>query len=419
MCGIVGYTGPRPCQEILLAGLEKLEYRGYDSAGPVAGRRTAASTRCAPSGNLQALRERDERRARSGAVSGIGHTRWATHGRVTEANCHPHDDTSGPRAHRAERHRRELDRPQEASCVADGAEFTLRDRRRGGRPPDRLALRRRPRRGRAPAPTTSCAATTRSCACTPTSPTCWSAPARSARWWSASARARTSSPRRSPPSWPTPAGSSWSRTTRSWWSPPRAPASSTPPARAVEREVEEVDWDEEAAEKGGYETFMLKEIHEQPDAVAETVADRLAHGTRRARRHRHHRRRAARPAPRGDRGLRHLLPRRADRPLRDRGVVARAGGDGRRLGVPLPRPGDRRARPGDRHLPVGRDGRHAGRHAPGAREGRQGAGRHQRDGQPGHARLRRRAVHPRRASRSAWPPPRPSSPRWPRCTCSR
>ena len=47
--------------------------------------------------------------------------------------------------------------------------------------------------------------------------------------------------------------------------------------RAVEREVEEVDWDEEAAEKGGYETFMLKEIHEQPDAVAETVADRLAH----------------------------------------------------------------------------------------------------------------------------------------------
>ena len=47
----------------------------------------------------------------------------------------------------------------------------------------------------------------------------------------------------------------------------------------VEREVQEVDWDEDAAEKGGYETFMLKEIHEQPDAVAETVADRLAHDT--------------------------------------------------------------------------------------------------------------------------------------------
>src|SRR2546421_2714803 len=46
-----------------------------------------------------------------------------------------------------------------------------------------------------------------------------------------------------------------------------------------EREPEEVTWDEDAAEKGGYETFMLKEIHEQPDAVAETVADRLASGT--------------------------------------------------------------------------------------------------------------------------------------------
>jgi glucosamine--fructose-6-phosphate aminotransferase (isomerizing) len=47
---------------------------------------------------------------------------------------------------------------------------------------------------------------------------------------------------------------------------------------AIDREIEEVDWDEEAAEKAGYETFMLKEIHEQPDAVAETVGDRLAHG---------------------------------------------------------------------------------------------------------------------------------------------
>ncbi len=43
----------------------------------------------------------------------------------------------------------------------------------------------------------------------------------------------------------------------------------------IERDVEEVTWDEEAAEKGGYETFMLKEIHEQPDAVAETITDRL------------------------------------------------------------------------------------------------------------------------------------------------
>ena len=54
-----------------------------------------------------------------------------------------------------------------------------------------------------------------------------------------------------------------------------AATSSTQPGRPVDRAIEEVSWDEEAAEKGGYETFMLKEIHEQPDAVAETIADRL------------------------------------------------------------------------------------------------------------------------------------------------
>ena len=57
---------------------------------------------------------------------------------------------------------------------------------------------------------------------------------------------------------------------------PRGRAGSpTPTGRRVERELEEVTWDEDAAEKGGYETFMLKEIHEQPDAVAETITDRL------------------------------------------------------------------------------------------------------------------------------------------------
>ena len=52
------------------------------------------------------------------------------------------------------------------------------------------------------------------------------------------------------------------------------------PAMQVDREIEEITWDEEAAEKAGYPTFMLKEIHEQSDAVAETIADRLAHDDR-------------------------------------------------------------------------------------------------------------------------------------------
>ena len=59
--------------------------------------------------------------------------------------------------------------------------------------------------------------------------------------------------------------------------PRRRRSSCTPTGTAIEREVEEIDWDDEPAEKAGYATFMLKEIHEQSDAVAETIADRLAH----------------------------------------------------------------------------------------------------------------------------------------------
>ncbi|HEY2656935.1 MAG TPA: glutamine--fructose-6-phosphate aminotransferase, partial [Solirubrobacteraceae bacterium] len=128
MCGIVGYVGSRKAQPLLLAGLEKLEYRGYDSAGVSVLRGERIETVRAV-GNLSQLRDaiaaRPEQaqdrgrvehavvgRADSGAVAlaepsqvregagawtpvgtGIGHTRWATHGRVTEANAHPHSDT--------------------------------------------------------------------------------------------------------------------------------------------------------------------------------------------------------------------------------------------------------------------------------------------------------------------------------------
>src|SRR5688500_7704291 len=99
MCGIVGYVGTRPVGEILLAGLEKLEYRGYDSAGiSVLAGGELESVRAV--GNLSALRiavaERDVDHAvalaDAPATTGIGHTRWATHGRVTEENAHPHFD---------------------------------------------------------------------------------------------------------------------------------------------------------------------------------------------------------------------------------------------------------------------------------------------------------------------------------------
>src|SRR5471030_2167909 len=104
MCGIVGYVGMRPVRELLLAGLAKLEYRGYDSAGisVIAGDRIEAVRAV---GNLGALRAKLEEQARESAGAavavaappasiGIGHTRWATHGRVSEENAHPHYDSA-------------------------------------------------------------------------------------------------------------------------------------------------------------------------------------------------------------------------------------------------------------------------------------------------------------------------------------
>ncbi len=93
MCGIVGYVGPRPTGELLLESLARLEYRGYDSAGLAIaqGGRLAVSK---AAGKLDNLRSTLGREIPDG-VSGIGHTRWATHGRPTDTNAHPHIDTDG------------------------------------------------------------------------------------------------------------------------------------------------------------------------------------------------------------------------------------------------------------------------------------------------------------------------------------
>jgi glucosamine--fructose-6-phosphate aminotransferase (isomerizing) len=90
MCGIVGYVGPRASQDILLSGLARLEYRGYDSAGIAVidgdgdlGMRKRA-------GKLSVLRDDLAREPLSDGTTGIGHTRWATHGGPTDVNAHPH-----------------------------------------------------------------------------------------------------------------------------------------------------------------------------------------------------------------------------------------------------------------------------------------------------------------------------------------
>jgi glutamine---fructose-6-phosphate transaminase (isomerizing) len=94
MCGIVGYIGPKAASPILLEGLRKLEYRGYDSAG-IATLQDDRTVHCVRAkGKLNNLQEKLEQEHNPAAI-GIGHTRWATHGKPEEHNAHPHRDTEG------------------------------------------------------------------------------------------------------------------------------------------------------------------------------------------------------------------------------------------------------------------------------------------------------------------------------------
>ena len=89
MCGIVGYVGPKEKKEILLEGLSELEYRGYDSAG-IAVIENNKLTSFKAVGKLKNLQEKTKNYQSSGFGVSIGHTRWATHGKPTELNAHPH-----------------------------------------------------------------------------------------------------------------------------------------------------------------------------------------------------------------------------------------------------------------------------------------------------------------------------------------
>ena len=93
MCGIVGYIGNKEAYPIIINGLKRLEYRGYDSAGFVvnAGKFISEKTK----GKVSDLEEKSAKDTLSGATSGIGHTRWATHGVPNDVNSHPHFSNSG------------------------------------------------------------------------------------------------------------------------------------------------------------------------------------------------------------------------------------------------------------------------------------------------------------------------------------
>jgi glucosamine--fructose-6-phosphate aminotransferase (isomerizing) len=280
VCGIVGYVGHRPVQEILLAGLEKLEYRGYDSAG-ISVQSDDGLEAVRAVGNLAQLRGTVAERDSGGGVAvltrpattGIGHTRWATHGRVSEANAHPHFDTDD-RVHVVVNGIVENYMELKHELLDEGAVFTsetdaeviahlVSRHLNGGGLEEAVRLAYARLRGH------------------------YAFVAVAADEPGVIVAARKECPlvigRGDDEQFVGSAIPAFLAHTR------RVQliendeivvltaddarfmrADGTP----VEREVQEVDWSTEAAEKGGYETFMLKEIHEQADAVAETLADR-------------------------------------------------------------------------------------------------------------------------------------------------
>ena len=282
MCGIVGYVGHRPVQDILLDGLQKLEYRGYDSAGiSLLEGDELRSVRAV--GNLSRLREAVHA-AGDGAVAvaereattGIGHTRWATHGRVTEENAHPHYDMDN-RVHVVVNGIVENYLELKQELVAQGAEFSsetdveviahLVSRELDSAGGLLEAVRRVYARLRGHYAFVA---------------VCTDEP-------DLVVGARKECPlvigRGDGEQFlgsGIPAFLEHTRRVQVIENDeivaihPDGVDIIRPDGTPVERPVETVEWDAETAEKGGYETFMLKEIHEQADAVAETIGERAA-----------------------------------------------------------------------------------------------------------------------------------------------
>jgi glucosamine--fructose-6-phosphate aminotransferase (isomerizing) len=282
MCGIVGYVGPREARPLLLAGLDQLEYRGYDSAGiSVLKGDTIEAVRAV--GNLSALRGAISAGTDTGAVAvaerpqpgtGIGHTRWATHGGVTEENAHPHFDTSD-RIHIVVNGIVENYIELKQRLVDEGAMFTsetdaeviahLVADHYDGDLVKAVRTAYAELRGH------------------------YAFVAMSADEPGLLVGARNECPliigRGQDEQFIASAIPAFLRETRHVQYidndeivvvRPEGVEFFSAAGQALPRDIVEIDWDAETAEKQGYETFMLKEIHEQADAVAETIGERAA-----------------------------------------------------------------------------------------------------------------------------------------------
>ncbi|MGH2964148.1 MAG: glutamine--fructose-6-phosphate transaminase (isomerizing) [Solirubrobacterales bacterium] len=283
MCGIVGYVGKRPCRDLLIAGLEKLEYRGYDSAGIslLEDGRIDSVRAVGNLANLRAAVGLDGAGANGDRVSaaappatiGLAHTRWATHGRVTEENAHPHGDcndevqivANGIVENHAEL-RRDLEADGHRFSSETDAEIIahLIERHYEGDLTDAVRTAFGELRGHYAFaamhhdhPDTLVAAR-QECPLVV-------GLGEGEAFLASAIPAFLAETRR------VLQVENGEIVTVTGDGATLIDAAGT----AMPRETEEITWDEDAAEKGGYESFMLKEIHEQPDAVAETIADRL------------------------------------------------------------------------------------------------------------------------------------------------
>jgi glucosamine--fructose-6-phosphate aminotransferase (isomerizing) len=291
MCGIVGYVGPRKVRPLLLQGLEKLEYRGYDSAGisVLDGDRVDAVRAV---GNLSALRGAVARREaavgtdgkaavavaeREVPETGIAHTRWATHGRVTEENAHPHYDTTDS-VHIVVNGIVENYIALKVRLVEEGAVFTsetdaeviahLVAHHYDGDLLEAVRAAYAELRGH------------------------YAFVAMTAKEPGVLVGARKECPlivgRGEGETFIASAIPAFLRETRQVQYigddelvvlRPDSTEFYTPAGEPIQHDVVEIDWDTDTAEKQGFETFMLKEIHEQADAVAETIGERAARGS--------------------------------------------------------------------------------------------------------------------------------------------
>ena len=283
MCGIIGYVGNRSledCERLLVAGLEKLEYRGYDSAG-LAFISGGSIEKVRATGNLERLKEAltvaglDHPIGTEGSPStGIAHTRWATHGRVTEENAHPHSDVAGEveivMNGIIENHA-ELRRDLEAEGVVFSSETdaeVISHLIAANFDGDLTASVRHANtvlRGHYSFVVMHVGLPGTLVATRCETPLVVGVGEGENFIGSAipAFMAETRNVLEIENGEVVTIGADSIEIEAADGSP-------------VERRAEAVTWDEEAAEKAGYETFMMKEIHEQPEAIAETILDRLS-----------------------------------------------------------------------------------------------------------------------------------------------